>query len=220
MRSVDDLTAAARIRDAAVDQFGQHGFSISVRTIAAAAGVSPGLVMHHFSTKAGLRRACDDYIAESIRAAKSESLQTHDPAQWFAAIAEIEEFAPTMAYLVRSMQEGGELANALWQKMITNAERYLDEGVRAGTVKPSRDPKARARFLAIAGGGGFLLYLQLHHTPTDMRTVLRDYTRDMTQPALEVYTQGLLTDSTMYDAFTTGLDEPAAIHPGTCSPGA
>jgi hypothetical protein len=41
--------------------------------------------------------------------------------------------------------------------MIDDAENYLDEGVRAGTLKPSRDPEARAKFLAITGGGGFLV---------------------------------------------------------------
>ena len=77
----------------------------------------------------------------------------------------------------------------------------MDEGVRAGTLKPSRDPKARANYLAITGGGGFLLYIQMHDTPTDLRAVLHDYAQDMVLPALEVYTNGLLTDSTMYDAF-------------------
>ena len=61
--------------------------------------------------------------------------------------------------------------------MIDNVEQYLDEGVRAGTVKPSRDPEARAKYLAMAGGGAFLLYLQLHDNPTDLRAVLRDYSR-------------------------------------------
>ena len=201
MRSVDDLTATARIRDAAIEQFGEHGFGAGVRAIAKAAGVSPGLVIHHFGSKDGLRKACDDYIAEAIRESKSESLQTHDPAAWFSAIAEIEDFAPMMAYLVRSMQSGGELAKTLWRKMIDNAEQYMDEGVRAGTIKPSPDPKARAHYLAMTGGGGFLLYLQLHDNPTDLRTVLHDYAQDMVLPALEVYSHGLLTDSTMYDAF-------------------
>ncbi len=41
MRSVDDLTATARIRDAAIEQFGEHGFGVGVRAIAKAAGVSP-----------------------------------------------------------------------------------------------------------------------------------------------------------------------------------
>ena len=51
------------------------------------------------------------------------------------------------------------------------------------------------------GGGAFLLYLQLHDNPTDLRAVLHDYAQDMILPALEVYSHGLLTDSTMYDAF-------------------
>lgn len=200
MRSAHDLTAAARIRDAAIDQFGQHGFGVGVRAIAGAAGVSPGLVIHHFGSKEGLRTVCDDYIAEAIRTTKSESLQTHDPAAWFAAYAEIEEYAPMMAYVVQSMQAGGELAKALWRRMIDNTEQYLEEGVRAGTIRPSADPKARGFYLGITGGGAFLLYLQLHES-TDLRIILRDYARDMTLPALEVYTHGLLADSTMYDAF-------------------
>lgn len=211
MRSVDDLTTTARIRDAAIDQFGRHGFGVGVRAIATAAGVSPGLVIHHFGSKDGLRKACDDHIAEVVRESKSESLRNADPAAWFAAVAEIEEFAPMMAYLVRSMQNGGDLATVLWRRMIDNAEQYMDDGVRAGTIKPSRDPKARARFLALTGGGAFLLYLQLHETPTDLRAVLHDYANDMVLPALEVYTQGLLTDSTMYDAFVDRQEHGIAI---------
>ncbi|OMB89977.1 TetR family transcriptional regulator [Mycobacterium colombiense] len=206
MRSAD-LTAAARIRDAAIEQFGEHGFGVGLRTIAEAAGVSAALVIHHFGSKDGLRKACEDYIAETIRGTKSEALQSNDPATWFAQMAEIEEYAPLMAYLVRSMQAGGDLANMLWRKMIDNAEEYMEEGVRAGTIKPSRDPKARARYLAITGGGGFLLYIQMHETPTDLRAVLRDYSRDMVLPALEVYTEGLLTDRTMYDAFLAAEDQ-------------
>jgi TetR/AcrR family transcriptional regulator, regulator of cefoperazone and chloramphenicol sensitivity len=106
-----------------------------------------------------------------------------------------------MAYLMRSLQTGGDLAKSLWNTMIDNAEQYMADGVEAGTIKPSPDPKARARFLAMAGGGGFLLYLQMHDNPSDLRAVLHDYAQDMVLPALEVYTHGLMTDSGMYDAF-------------------
>lgn len=208
MRS-NDLTAAARIRDAAIEQVGQHGFGVGLRSIAEAAGVSAALVIHHFGSKDGLLRACDDYIAEQIRQQKSDAIRSSDPATWFAQMAEIESYAPLMAYLVRSLQSSGELSKALWRRMIDNAEVYLEEGVRAGTVKPSRDPKTRAKYLAITGGGGFLLYLQLHDTPTDLRAVLRDYASDMTLPALEVFTEGVLTDSTMYDAFVAQSEAQA-----------
>ncbi|ODQ94680.1 TetR/AcrR family transcriptional regulator [Mycolicibacterium holsaticum] len=202
MRSApDDRTAIARIRDAAIDQWGQHGFQVGLRTVAEAAGVSAGLVIHHFGSKVGLRKACDDYIAEQIRSGKLESMRANDPATWFAQMAEIESYAPLMAYLVRSMQSGSELAKTLWRKMIANTEEYLAEGVRNGVLKPSRDPAARAKYMALTGGGGFLLYLQMHDNPTDLRAVLRDYSDEMVLPALEVFTEGLMVDSTMYDAF-------------------
>jgi len=105
------------------------------------------------------------------------------------------------------MQSGSELATMLWRRMIDNAEEYLDEGVRAGTIKPSRDPRGRARYLGITGAGGFLLYLQMHETPTDIRAVLRDYAREMMLPALEIYTEGLMVDRTMYDAFLAADDQ-------------
>lgn len=200
MRSAD-LTATARIRDAAIEQFGKHGLGVGLRAIAEAAGVSAALVIHHFGSKDGLRKACDAYVAETIRIGKTEAMRSADPATWFAQLAEIETYAPLMTYLVRSMQDGGDLARTMWRQMIANAEEYLDEGVRAGTLRPSRDPKARARYLAMAGGGAFLLYLQMHDNPTDLRAVLRDYAGEMVLPALEIYTEGLLADRTMYDAF-------------------
>ncbi|HXO80154.1 MAG TPA: TetR family transcriptional regulator, partial [Mycobacterium sp.] len=172
-----------------------------------AAGVSAALVIHHFGSKEGLRKACDDYIAEEIRTGKSASMQSTDPANWFAQMAEIESYAPLMAYLVRSMQSGSDLAKMMWQRMIDNAEEYFADGVRAGTIKPSRDPEARAKYLAITSGGGLLLYIQMHQTPTDVRAVLRDYARDMVLPALEIYTEGLMADRTMYDAFLTAEDQ-------------
>lgn len=208
MRSAtDDRTAVARIRDAAIEQWGQQGFNVGLRSIAQGAGVSAALVIHHFGSKDGLRKACDDYVAEEIRTGKSASMQTNDPAEWFRQMAEIESYAALMAYLVRSMQSGSDLAKTLWSRMIENAEQYLDEGVRNGILKPSRDPKARAKFLGINNGGGFLLFLQLHDDPTDLRAVLRDYGEAMTLPALEMYTQGLMADSTMYDAFLAKYEQ-------------
>src|SRR5437762_10750424 len=58
-----DLTAAARIREAALRLFAEHGVSgASIRDVAKAAGVSPGLVQHHFRSKARLRRAVEESV--------------------------------------------------------------------------------------------------------------------------------------------------------------
>src|SRR2546428_10971298 len=58
-----DLTAAARIRNAALRHFAARGVAAtSIRDVARAARVSPGLVQHHFRAKARLRRAVDEFV--------------------------------------------------------------------------------------------------------------------------------------------------------------
>ncbi len=125
-------------------------------------------------------------------------------------MAEIESYAPMMAYLVRSMQTGGELARHLWQTMIRNVESYLDDGVRAGTIRPSRDPAARAKYI---GDGQRrrvpALSAAARQPDGHLRGVLRDYREDMMMPALEVFTEGLLADSTMLETFAAQADSHA-----------
>jgi len=63
VRSGEERAAPAVIRDEALRLFADRGAdAVTVRDVAAAAGVSPALVMHHFGTKAGLRRAVDDHV--------------------------------------------------------------------------------------------------------------------------------------------------------------
>ena len=76
MSSPEDLTARARIRDAAIELFAERGIgSATIRDIAQAAGVSSGLVRHHFGSKDGLRRACDEYAMAEGRQAAVPRLQ-------------------------------------------------------------------------------------------------------------------------------------------------
>ena len=68
-RPSSDLTAKARIREQALLLFAERGpDTVTVRDVAAAAEVSPGLVMHHFGSKAGLREAVDEHVAASFDA--------------------------------------------------------------------------------------------------------------------------------------------------------
>ena len=56
----DDLRAAAVIRETAMRLFAERGAAaVTVREIAAAAGVSAGLVIHHYGSKDGLKDAVD-----------------------------------------------------------------------------------------------------------------------------------------------------------------
>lgn len=63
----EEPRAIERIRTAALQSFAEHGTSATtLRGVAAAAGVSLGLVQHHFATKAGLIKAVDDYILDLV----------------------------------------------------------------------------------------------------------------------------------------------------------
>ena len=72
-----DLTAKARIRNAALDLFAKYGEDgVPLRAVAAEAGVTLGLVQHHFKTKAGLRHAVDrlvvDHFAQTVASLPAE----------------------------------------------------------------------------------------------------------------------------------------------------
>ena len=71
MRAVakSDLTGRARLREAALELFAERGFeATSTRAVAAAAGLSPALVIRHFGSKQGLRAAVDEYVLDRITA--------------------------------------------------------------------------------------------------------------------------------------------------------
>ena len=66
----EDLTAKARIRNAAFELYAEKGeANTSVREVAQAAGVTHGLVVHHFVNKEGLRRAVQQHVIDLLRQA-------------------------------------------------------------------------------------------------------------------------------------------------------
>jgi AcrR family transcriptional regulator len=202
MRSVEDLTGRARIRDAAIRRFGADGFGASVRAVATDAGVSAALVIHHFGSKEGLRAACDEHVLRVIRDAETDAFTQSSPADWLAELAAIDDYAPLVGYLVQTLLSGGDLAATLLERMAKDAEAYLAEAVAAGRVKPSRDPAARASFLVDVGVGAVLAFVR-RHPPVggDYVATLRSYAEANALPALELYTEGLLTDSTLLDTY-------------------
>ena len=71
----EDLTARARIREAAIRLFAEHGAEeTAILDIAKQAGVSGGLIRHHFGSKDGLRVACDTYVLRDLTRFKLEAI--------------------------------------------------------------------------------------------------------------------------------------------------
>ena len=107
--SNDDLTSKARIRNAALDLYARYGEDrISLRAVAAEAGVTVGLVQHHFKSKAGLRDAVDQLVVDYFEGALREVGVPDDPrghaAARDAAVSRMLEENPTVVdYLRRAI---------------------------------------------------------------------------------------------------------------------
>lgn len=205
-----DLTARARVRDAAVQLFGRSGFNVSVRTIADAAGVSPGLILHHFGSKQGLRETCDDYVLQKVREYKKQAVRPASADELLLAMASVEESAPLVGYALQSLQAGGDLARSFIDHFAADAEEWIAAGVKAGTILPSLDEKARARYLTVQGFGALLLDLTLNppEDPDDFAGVMRGYLSRMGLPSTELFSQGLLADRSMLDAYLLYVGDP------------
>ena len=116
MSSAEDLQAHARIRDAAMRLFGWQGIKgTTVRQIAEGAGVSPALVIHHFGSKDGLRRACDEWMMARLTETKTAAVSGADPLE--AVFRAQNEFRPFFGYIAASITEGGDGADRLFEAM-------------------------------------------------------------------------------------------------------
>jgi AcrR family transcriptional regulator len=155
----DDRTARARIRDEALRLFGDRGpDGVTIRDIAAAAGVSPALVMRHYGAKDGLREAVDQYVAGTFEAMLA---QVTDPAgagplspDTAPALAEmvaasLPPGSAIPAYLGRMLVSGGPAGSALFRRLYEVSREALSGMAAAGTVRAGADPAVRAAFLLV-----------------------------------------------------------------------
>ncbi|MEX2504856.1 MAG: TetR family transcriptional regulator [Egicoccus sp.] len=155
----DDLTARARIRDAAITCFAEGGVAAtSVRTVAAAAGVSPALVIHHFGSKDALRVACDQHVAALVREQKSSAMAQGPGLDPFAALRTSRDGPPLLRYLARTLTDGSPHVADLVDEMVDDAVAYMEQGVEAGMLKASEDPRGRAAVLTLWSLGALVLH--------------------------------------------------------------
>lgn len=142
MRASDqDLTAVARIRNAALDGFARDGVAAtSIRDIARAANVSSGLVQHHFKTKAALERAVNDYVVQiAIEAYEGfeESTATSTTDELLEAMGDritafFREHRSALLYVIRSAAQGERAGLNIFDAFLAlidkQVQRLADEG--------------------------------------------------------------------------------------------
>jgi AcrR family transcriptional regulator len=161
MRSVPgDLTARALIRNAALRLFAELGPDrVSLRRIAAEAGVSHGLVVHHFGSKEGLRIVVDTYVvdlfdelvAEMVGAPGAESADPFSAQareSFLGALMErLPPDSPIPGYLRRILLDGGDAGQVLFGRLYALTRGALDVMARNGYADRGHDPNVRAAFL-------------------------------------------------------------------------
>jgi AcrR family transcriptional regulator len=217
MRSTEDRTTAARIRDAAITEFAANGVDgTSIRTIAATAGVSPGLVIHHFGSKDELRVACDEYVAGIIRDVKGSAMASGGAFDVTAAFRTVGEI-PAARYLARTLVDGSRHVADLVDEIVHDAAKYVATGVETGMIKPSDHEWGRAAILTIWSLGALVLHEHLERLiGVD---ITADFSTDPKQvaaymaPILEIYGQGFLTDTTVQLMRAAFIDGPPETQP-------
>ena len=160
IRDDSDLTARATIRNAALRLFADRGpDAVTVREIAAQAGVSPALVVHHFGSKDGLRAEVDGFAAQAFDVI-FEALPTEELAELLAGGAATGSLAdafargfppgsPLPAYLRRLLLMNDPAGAALFGRWYATTRRVLDVMVEMGVARPSEDPDVRAAFFLV-----------------------------------------------------------------------
>ncbi|MGO8687330.1 MAG: TetR/AcrR family transcriptional regulator [Candidatus Dormibacteria bacterium] len=143
-----DLSARAKIREAALGLFAASGFGVSLRTVAEAAGVSAGLVVHHFGSKDGLRAAVDESVL-ALFLDRFEVLPRDLPAdqlsrQMADIFSNVLGTSPEIrSYLRRCLLDETPAGTTIFDQVVAATRRGLELLERAGGIRADSDPEWR-----------------------------------------------------------------------------
>ena len=158
-----DLTAYARIRNAALDSFASDGVAAtSIRHVARAADVSAGLVQHYFPTKTALREAVDEHVIElavdavgdlPITTGSETDLQEIDD----RIAAFVHEHPAVLRYVARSAAEGDEAALKIFDAFVGIVAAQLQRLAEEDCLHPDLDLSWAALHVLVLNLGTVLL---------------------------------------------------------------
>lgn len=150
--------ARARLVAAAVDLIGRDGVrATTVRRVAEAVGVSAPLVVHHFGSKAGLVEACDRAVLALLDEVMATIAEQGADEGALQRLLQMDEAVPALAYMGRSLQDGGDAGRFWFDRMLRSTEEGMAELEAAGAVHRSDDPVMRAVLLLAMDLGVVLL---------------------------------------------------------------
>ncbi|GIF19634.1 AcrR family transcriptional regulator [Actinoplanes tereljensis] len=182
MSSPHDLTARARIRDAAIELFADRGIDgATIRDIALKAGVSSGLLRHHFGSKEGLRDACDEFVVSELTGVQTRFME-------FPSLNRIEpEWLRMQRYLIRSLVDGSPTAQVLFDRLVDYGEQW----VRSTDLKVA-DPRAYSAVLCVMKMSMFTMGDQLSRV-LGVNTAEPEGWGRMLSASLDIFSHPLVT---------------------------
>jgi len=224
-RPLSDLTARARIVDAATAVFAEQGASASVRAIAAAAGVSPALITHHFGTKDALKAECDQRVLDAYTELKMAGIAS--PATSLAALDDADEaesarLAVMSAYMLRAFMDGGDTAREFYRRLLAQVSEIMHVAADHGMVRRECVDDAHLRYLA-AMNLGFMVVQYVIDPPATSVDFMRHLMSDpgVLDAMLDVLTNGVFANEQVLTVYrqSTGLSEAAMGGPNTATDG-
>jgi AcrR family transcriptional regulator len=171
-----DPAAAGRIRAAAMEAFAAHGDAASIRGIAQAAEVSPGLVQHHFASKAELREAVNEHVLEVAGRAFAD-LDTdgaaddvfEDLAQRVTSI--MRDHPDALLYVARAVIDGDPGGLGIFDGFMAIAVTRLEALAEDGRLDPDLDLEWAALHVVIFNLSTVLFQRAIeNHLPEPLRS--------------------------------------------------
>ncbi|MFH8619920.1 TetR/AcrR family transcriptional regulator [Streptomyces sp. NPDC017979] len=217
----EDLTARARIRDAALKHFTESGFAkATIRDIARTAGVSPGLVRHHFGSKEGLRDACDAYVLEALNRFNDQATQEREqqPGHVPVGLADRHALDPIQRYLVNALRDDSSVAAPMFDGMVQMVSRWLALADAERTDPPRVDRETRAALMVVQSLGIAAFHEHVSRTMgVDIFSTEGD--RKIALAMLDLFSHRLVSPEYAASAEEALAEGPGAVVERSLSPG-
>jgi AcrR family transcriptional regulator len=194
-----DRTTRARIRDAALARFAQRGVgAATLKAIAADAGVSAQLIVHHFGSKEGLAAACDEHVLATIRSHKQQWLSGGLGGDLFQALRDSQAEGPLLAYLARRLADDSPQVDQLIDEALEDSLVYGEEGVRSGVLTSLARSREHAIVVLLWSLGAAVLHRHAERLlGVDILSGSAQERLGYIVPATEILAEGYITPETL-----------------------
>ena len=171
--------------------FAEEGFErTTIRGIAETAGVSSGLIRHHFGSKEALRDACDEYVLAIARKLNEETWAAFEAGDLGKASAARVPIGRYNRYIARSLIDGG--SAALFDEIARMGEAWVAAFDAQRKDVPDTPTRARA---AVVSAWGLAIPIMSEHLSRAFGVDLSTPEGDelLARTLLELYSQPMLS---------------------------